>query len=438
MKITRVGIDLGKSVFDVHAVGRSGQVVVERRLTRRGLNRFIGELEPCLVGLEACGGAHYWARGHRGMGHDARLMSRQLVRPYVKSNKNDFRDAEAICEAVSRPSRRFVPVKSVEQQDLQHLHRVHSQAVAQRTVSANQRGVLLLEYGDVVARGLGHLRRRLPEVLEDADNTLSGSMRELLWERGEEMRPLDERVARFDARLDELSRATPTCQRWSASRASGPTVSTALVAAVGDASELGSGRELAVWVGVVPRQRSTGGRTVRLGSSKRGERCLRSLLIDGARAALRGASRRSDRRSRWALAVQRRRGANVATVAWADKTLRTVWAVLARERGRRRGEGGVAMRPLPSGAKKDTAPCSAAMSIACPPAPRASEGPRARGHRSVPRCVHAPRPARATPLGPIPGGNAPPTVARHRAQAMARQVGPTPPYPGQGQGLRGR
>lgn len=180
MKITRIGIDLGKSVFHVHAVDRKGKVLVEKKMTRRALARYMRELEPCLVGLEACGGAHHWARMLRAMGHDARMMSPQFVKPYVKSNKNDFSDAGAICEAVSRPSMRFVPVKSVEQQDVQHVHRVRSQAVAHRTALVNQIRGFLLEYGIAFAKGIGHLRRRLPEVLEDADNGLSGSMRELL------------------------------------------------------------------------------------------------------------------------------------------------------------------------------------------------------------------------------------------------------------------
>lgn len=208
MKITRVGIDLGKSVFHVHAVDRRGQVV-ERRLSRRALSRFMGELEPCLVGLEACGGAHYWARVLRGMGHDARLMSAQFVKPYVKSHKNDVNDADGIAEASTRPSMRFVGLKSVEQQDLQRLHRVRAQAVGQRTALANQARGFLLEYGLVVAQGLGHLRRRLPEIVEDADNGLSGPMREPLWELGEELRHLDERVGRFNARIQQVSRATP-------------------------------------------------------------------------------------------------------------------------------------------------------------------------------------------------------------------------------------
>ena len=331
MKITRIGIDLGKTAFHVHAVDRKGKVVMEKKMTRRALARFMRDLQPCLVGLEACGGAHHWARMLRAMGHDARLMGPQFVKPYVKSNKNDFRDAGAICEAVSRPSMRFVPVKSVEQQDVQHVHRVRSQAVAHRTALVNQVRGFLLEYGIAVAKGIGQLRRRLPEVLEDADNGLSGSMRELLAELGEELRRLDERVARFNAQIREISRRTPACRRLEGIPGVGPIVSTALVAAVGDGSAFDNGRELAAWVGVVPRQRSTGGRNVLLGISKRGDQYLRSLLIHGARAALRTASRREDRRSRWAVEVQQRRGSNIATVALANKNLRTAWALLARE-----------------------------------------------------------------------------------------------------------
>ena len=331
MKITRIGIDLGKSTFHVCATDRSGKVVLEKVFTRRALRQFMAGLEPCVVGLEACGGAHHWARLLCGMGHDARLMSPQFVKAYVKSNKNDFRDAEAICEAVSRPTTRFVPVKSVEQQDLQHLHRIRSQAVAQRTALSNQIRGFLLEYGVVIAQGLGSLRRRLPEILEDADNGLSGAMREMLYELGQEVRHLDERIERRTARVTEIWRDTPACRRLEGIPGVGPMVAPALVAAVGDGKEFRNARELAAWAGVVPRQRSTGGRAVLLGISKRGDKYLRSLFIHGARAALRTASRRTDCRSQWALEVQRRRGTNVATVAQANKNLRTAWALLTRE-----------------------------------------------------------------------------------------------------------
>ena len=252
-KITRIGIDLGKSTFHVYAVDRSGQVVVEKKFTRRALERFMAEQAPCLVGLEACGGAHHWARVLRALGHDARLMSPQFVKPYVKSNKNDFRDAEAICEAVSRPTMRFVPVKSVEQQDLQHLHRVRSQAVAQRTAVVNQVRGFLLEYGIVIAQGIRQLRAQLPEILEDAENGFSGPMRQMLAELGEEVRRLDDRVRSFDLRLNEISREMPACQRLLRIPGFGPIVATALVASVADASTFRNGRELAAWVGVVPR-----------------------------------------------------------------------------------------------------------------------------------------------------------------------------------------
>ena len=244
MKITRVGIDLGKSTFHVCATDRSGKEVLEKVFTRRALHRFMAGLEPCLVGFEACGGAHHWARLLCGMGHDARMMSPQFVKAYVKSNKNDFRDAEAICEAVSRPTMRFVAVKSVEQQDLQHLHRIRSQAVAQRTALSNQIRGFLFEYGVVVAQGLGSLRRRLPEILEDADNRLSGAMREMLYELGEEVRHLDERVKRFTARVTEIARDSPACRRLEGIPGIGPMVATALVAAVGDGKEFRNAREL--------------------------------------------------------------------------------------------------------------------------------------------------------------------------------------------------
>ena len=330
-KITRMGIDLGKNTFHVCAMDRSGRVVLEKRFTRRGLEKFVRAHEPCVVGMEACGGAHHWARELRAMGYDARLMSAQFVKAYVKSNKNDWRDAEAICEAVGRPTMRFVPVKTVEQQSLQHLHRARSMAVSQRTALANQMRGFLFEYGLVVAQGIGTLRRRVPELVEDADNGLPMAMRELLANEREELVHLDERVKRFDAQLDALVHDDPACRRLQTIPGVGPKVASALVAAAGDGQAFGSAREFAAWLGLTPRQRSTGGRTVLGGISKRGDRYLRSLLIHGARAALRVAPRREDRRSRWAVSVHGRRGANIAAVALANKNARTAWALLTRE-----------------------------------------------------------------------------------------------------------
>ena len=330
-KITRMGIDLGKNTFHVCAMDRRGRVVLEKRFTRRGLERFVRVHEPCVVGMEACGGAHHWARTLRALGYDARLMSAQFVKAYVKSSKNDWRDAEAICEAVGRPTMRYVAVKTVEQQSIQHLHRARSLAVGQRTALANQLRGFLFEYGLVVGRGVGTLLRRVVELVEDADNALPWAMRELLAGEREELMRLDERVKRFDAQLDTLARTDEACRRLQTIPGVGPKVATALVAAAGDAKEFASGREFAAWLGLTPRQRSTGGRTVLGPISKRGDRYLRALLIHGARAALRAAPKREDRRSRWAVSVHARRGANIAAVALANKSARTAWALLRRE-----------------------------------------------------------------------------------------------------------
>jgi len=330
-KITRMGIDLGKNTFHVCAMDGAGRVVLEKRFTRRGLERFVRAHPPCVVGMEACGGAHHWARTLRALGYDARLMSAQFVKAYVKSNKNDWRDAEAICEAVGRPTMRYVAVKTAQQQGLQHLHRARSLAVGQRTALANQMRGFLFEYGLVVAQGIGTLRRRVAELVEDADSALPWAMRELLAEEREELVRLDERVKRFDAQLDALARADEACRRLQTIPGVGPKVATALVAAAGDGREFASGREFAAWLGLTPRQRSTGGRTVLGPISKRGDRYLRALLIHGARAALRAAPKREDRRSRWAVSVHARRGANIAAVALANKSARTAWALLTRE-----------------------------------------------------------------------------------------------------------
>ena len=330
-KITRMGIDLGKNTFHLCAMDRRGRVVMAKQFRRRGLEKFLGAHEPCLVGMEACGGAHHWARWLGALGYDARLMSAQFVKAYVKSNKNDWRDAEAICEAVGRPTMRFVPVKTVEQQGVQHLHRARSLVVRQRTALANQMRGMVFEYGLVVAKGIGILRRRVPEMLEDADNALPMAVRELLAEEYRELVRLDERVKWFDAKLDALARDDEACRRLQTLPGVGPKVASALVAAAGDGRAFASGREFAAWLGLTPRQRSTGGRTVLGGISKRGDRYLRTLLIHGARAALRAAAKREDRRSRWAVSVQGRRGANIAAVALANKTARTAWALLVRE-----------------------------------------------------------------------------------------------------------
>lgn len=326
-KITVVGIDLGKSVFHVHGVDAAGHTVIERRFTRKGLHAWLARLEPCLIGMETCSGAHHLGRWLRQHGHDVRLMNPRYVKPYVKTNKNDARDAEAICEAVSRPQMRFVPIKSVAQQEVQMMHRVRSRIVAERTALANQVRGFLREFGITVGQGIRVLRRLLPQILEDGGNEFGPSGRTLLLQLREELVALDERVELMDARLSSEADRDERCRRLQSVPGIGPLTATALVSAIGEAHSFSSGRHLAAWLGLVPRQHSTGGKPRLLGISKRGDRYLRTLLIHGARAALRGATRRDDRRSRWVLELEKRRGRNVAIVALANKMARMVWAM---------------------------------------------------------------------------------------------------------------
>lgn len=327
--VTTVGIDLAKKSFQVFGADARGRQVFSKRLSRTRLAAFIAQLPVCTVAMEACGSAHYWARRFRDYGHEVRLIAPQFVKPFVKSNKNDALDAEAICEAAQRPNMRFVAVKTVEQQDIQALHRMRSLVVAQRTAQVNQICGLLLEFGIEVAKGRTALMRRLPEILEDAENGLSAWFRAALVELYEQLRQLDARVARYDEQLELIACDTESVQRPMTIPGIGVKSATALVAAVGEQPRLfGNGRALAAWLGLVPRQHSTGGRTRLLGISKRGDRYLRSLLIHGARSLLRGVEGKSDHTSRWAAALKTRRHTNIVIVALANRIARVAYAVL--------------------------------------------------------------------------------------------------------------
>ena len=259
MQITTVGIDLAKNVFRLHGCDAQGRPVLRKQLARRQLLSFVANLPRCLVAMEACASAHYWAREIEKLGHQVRLISPRFVKPYVKANKNDASDAEAICEAASRPSMRFVAVKSTAQQEVQAVHRVRQQLVKTRTALVNQARGLLAEFGIVVAQGVGRLRRALPTILEDRENGLSGVMRELLGEIGERLRFIDDRLHKYDLTIQRLFRQDERCQRVAAVEGVGPLVATALVAAVGNATDFRSGRELAAYLGLVPRHRASGG-----------------------------------------------------------------------------------------------------------------------------------------------------------------------------------
>jgi len=331
MGITTIGLDLAKNVFQVHGVNERGKAVLRKQLKRDQVAPFFANLPPCLIGIEACASAHHWARKLQALGHTVRLMAPQFVKPYVKSNKNDAADAEAICEAVSRPSMRFVPVKNVEQQSVLSLHRVRQGFVKARTAQANQIRGLLGEYGLVVPRGVAYIAQRVPALIEDAENELPGSFRLLIQRLLEHLKVLQQQVDEIEAQIKAWHRASEASQRLEKVPGIGPLTATALVASVGDAKNFDNGRQFAAWLGVVPRQHSSGGKPTLLGMSKRGDAYLRTMLIHGARSVIYRATQRADADS-WLVKLTTRRNKNVAAVAMANKTARTVWALLAHGR----------------------------------------------------------------------------------------------------------
>jgi transposase len=283
MMVTTIGMDLAKNVIQVHGVDQRGKVVLRRQLRRPQVMDFFVQLPPCLVGMEACGSAHAWARRLMKLGYTVKLMAPQFVKPYVKTNKNDAADAEAICEAVTRPNMRFVPVKSEEQQAVLSLHRARQGFVRQRTAQANQIRGLLAEFGIAIPQGIRHISKHLPEILEDAENRLPGAFRQLLRQLGEHLKTLDELVHAMEKQIQQWHSGNEASQRVSAIAGVGALTASAMVASVGDARNFSSGRQLAAWLGLVPRQHSTGGKSKLLGISKRGDCYLRTLLIHGAR-----------------------------------------------------------------------------------------------------------------------------------------------------------
>jgi transposase len=331
MNIATVGLDIAKQFFQVHGVDDRGRAVLRKKLRRNQVSAFFANLPACTVGLEACCGSHYWVRVLTRCGHRVQLIAPQFVKPYVKSNKNDANDAEAICEAVSRPHMRFVPPKSVEQQDIQSLHRVRSRLVGARTQLASQVRGLLAEYGIVLPEYIRQLRRGLPSILEDAENELTAFSRRLFAALYEELLQLDEKIAAVDEQVQTIYRNSESCQRVAAVEGIGPLTATALVAAMSDGKAFKNGRQFAAWLGLVPRQNSTGGKARLLGISKRGDTYLRTLLIHGARAVVRRAGCKTDRRSLWIADKQRRLGTSKACVAVANKNARIVWSLVARQ-----------------------------------------------------------------------------------------------------------
>lgn len=342
MQITRVGLDLAKYVFEVHGVDDHGKAVLRKTLRRDAVSGFFANLPPCQIGMEASNGAHYWAKILAGFGHEVRLISPQFVTPYVKSNKNDRNDAEAICEAAGRPHMRFVPVKSVDQLAVQAVHRIRSRLIGGRTRLANQIRGVLAEHGIVIARNIARLRRSLADIAGSDEKGLSDLVRDLVRELYLELVELDRRIAIYDRRIRELYRSSEQCQRLGRIEGIGPLSATALMAAVGDRRCFKNGRQFAAWLGLVPRQRSSGGRARLFGISKRGDRYLRTLLIHGARAALSRARGKQNPRSQWLIKLRERRHPNIVAVALANKNARIAWAMLS---GDETYDPGLTVRP---------------------------------------------------------------------------------------------
>jgi transposase len=332
MKVTTIGIDLAKNVIQVHGVDERGKAVLKKQLKRPQVVAFFANLPPCLLGMEACASAHYWARKLQSFGHSVKLMAPQFVKPYVKTNKNDVADAEAICEAVSRPNMRFVPIKNTEQQAVLALHRARQGFVKARTAQANQIRGLLAEYGIVIPQGIGHIAKRLPEILEDGENDLPGAFRQLLDRLGDHLKELDRQVGELEMQIQSWHRENEASKKMAQIPGIGPITASALVASIGDAKSFENARQLAAWLGLVPRQHSSGGKQVLLGISKRGDTYLRTLLIHGARAVIRVAERKVGYADSWLARLVGRRNKNVAAVALANKNARTVWALLAHGR----------------------------------------------------------------------------------------------------------
>ena len=328
--ITTVGIDIAKNVFQLHAIDERGKAVMSKRIRRDRLLSTVAKLPPCLIGMEACGSAHYWAQKFETQGHVVKLMSPQYVKPYVKGNKTDAADAIGIAEAVTRPSMRFVSIKKPHQQDIQTIHRLREQGIKQRTAMMNSLRGLLLEYGIAIQVGKSHLYARLSELTEAECTLLSDVLKTAVKQQFELLQRIDEQVTSYDAMLSRVVKENELCQRLITLAGFGEKISTGLVAAVNDGSEFKNGRVLSSWLGLTPRENSSGDRQQLLGISKRGDRYLRSLVIHGARSVVQAVlrSERMDPHSMWVRVLVERCGKNKATVAVANKNVRMAHALL--------------------------------------------------------------------------------------------------------------
>jgi transposase len=324
------GVDIGKNVFHVVGLDRDGQPIQRARFRRDTLLEFFGRAAPALVGMESCAGSQWIARKLQSLGHQVRLIPAQFVKPYVKSNKSDIIDAEAIAEAVTRPTMRFAAIKSEDQSDLQALHRVRDRMMGTRTRLINQMRAFCLEYGIALRQGAGLFKLDLPQVLDDASNDLSPAMRKLLANLFTDLHQLEQRISDVTREIEAIAAREDVARRLMSIPGIGALGATALMAAVGDGGQFRKGRDLAAWLGLVPREYSTGGKQKLLGISKRGNRYVRKLLVHGARSCFRHLDRTRDRLGNWLDGLQSRMHPNKAVVALAAKIARIVWVILTK------------------------------------------------------------------------------------------------------------
>jgi transposase len=328
-KIVRIGLDIAKNVFQAHGVDEREQPVLRKRLKRDELLKYFAKLPPCEIGIEACGGAHYWARELTKLGHTVKIMAPHYVKPYRTGSKNDANDAEAICEAMSRPKTRLVAAKSEEQQAVLMVHKARQLAVASRTALVNQIHGYLGEFGIVAPTGPRRLRDALPDILADAENGLPALAREVLDSLLKQFRQFDEQVQGYDQQVSTIAQASEPARRLMEVEGIGPLIATAVVASIGNPNAYDSGRNYAASLGLTPNQHSSGD-TQRLGHiTHRGDTYVRTLLVHGARSYLRTVDKKQDRMSAWARALIKRRHTNIAAVAYAAKLARIAWAMLA-------------------------------------------------------------------------------------------------------------
>ncbi len=330
MNISTVGIDLAKNVFQLHGVNEKGKKVLKERLSRAKFSSFMQQLPVCRVVMESCGSSHYWSRRFQAMGHEVKLIAPQFVKPFTMGNKTDANDARAICQASLCEDMRYVPVKSIEQQDIQCIHRHRRLLVKQRTELVNQIRGLLAEYGVIIPKQIRFVRNQLPGIIDDTSNELTPYTRGLFSEMYEELKDKDTKIKGYDIQLDSIAKEHPVCQNLLSIPGVGSQTATALYAAVGFAHEFKNGRQFAAWCGLVPKQFSSG-ETVRLGGiSKRGNPELRTLLVHGARSLMRSLSKSDTAKARWMKAKQARSSTNRTLIALANKQARIAWVMLSQ------------------------------------------------------------------------------------------------------------